>query len=613
MGEIERSPYMGLIQRYSQEPQEFEEEDLTIPRQPSVSSPAGSVATAPPPTGSAAQPTTTPVTGGPMTAATPAPFAMPSAAPSWPQSPLWQGMQQQAAAGSAAGTPTAAAPAAAAPTGPSQTEVSMRVTPRATFPSERAQRGYEAEYAQAHTVPGVQTPDFFPTPYAGPLAPTTMGFSSYELEGTLEAPSSLAYTPAEQLPTPYGGTPGTHTVSPAAPPAVAPPAVAAPPAPPGATAAPPAPPAPVGTAGMAGPAGAAAAPITAGPRLPVAEAPPPRPGLIAEGLPGATTQPVGPPAAVRGKRTVLRLPDIFPTAADLIAQKQEAEVLGDVQGWQTLYRRMGEPDWERKGLEAVLTQKLRSSGAGQSYAEGNVIPDPSSPTGYSQELYLRADPRIKTTIPAQPPSSPEQAARRATLVAAANAGRPLSTAERAQHTMGLRDDWRLVSQKVRDGQTAVAQMKTALNAAKSSNGYLPGGAESIIVLFERALDPDSVVREAEAARPAQFSGLSTRIRGAINQLIEGGGKIPLAELENLVTLANDMTQAAASRLDDERLRIHGLATDLGLNPAHIIPPTLGPPPTFGPAAAPAATAQPGAQPTGTPQLKLVNGKWVFEQ
>ena len=48
---------------------------------------------------------------------------------------------------------------------------------------------------------------------------------------------------------------------------------------------------------------------------------------------------------------------------------------------------------------------LSRSAVGQTYAEGEITPDATSPTGFSQTLYLRADPSQQKKIPAAPPLS----------------------------------------------------------------------------------------------------------------------------------------------------------------------------------------------------------------
>src|SRR5262245_42239551 len=143
MGEVEQSPYLDTIRR-AKARIEGQPNVEALPRQPSVPTVGGALPMPVAPTGSAAQPSTSLVTGGQPTPVQPAPAAR-------PPSP-------------------AAASAAVAPGGPGA-DVSMRVAPRSTFPSERAQRGLESRYAQAHTAPGQDQPVIFPTPYVGPMAP----------------------------------------------------------------------------------------------------------------------------------------------------------------------------------------------------------------------------------------------------------------------------------------------------------------------------------------------------------------------------------------------------------------------------------------------------------
>lgn len=60
-----------------------------------------------------------------------------------------------------------------------------------------------------------------------------------------------------------------------------------------------------------------------------------------------------------------------------------------------------------RAQQAVLQkyERLYGGTAGMTFAEGEVIPDSDSPTGYSQILYQRADPSVQQRIPAQPPTA----------------------------------------------------------------------------------------------------------------------------------------------------------------------------------------------------------------
>src|SRR5215831_4771961 len=160
---------------------------------------------------------------------------------------------------------------------------------------------------------------------------------------------------------------------------------------------------PPGSGAAAGPAeaspqlGAQAAP--AGPPLAIPTAPPPRPpGQAGAGLPGGTTRTVGAQPPQRLTRT--QLPSIFPTAADATRQNEQAQVMGQIGGWQMLYQQMGDPDWRQKGIAAVLNQKRTA--AGQTLREGNIrqLEDGS----YVQDLYDPISGQVAASIPSMGPA-----------------------------------------------------------------------------------------------------------------------------------------------------------------------------------------------------------------
>jgi hypothetical protein len=452
-------------------------------------------------------------------------------------------------------TPSPAGTSAAAPT---------------AFPSERTQRSLAATYAQPHAGVGTAS-NLFATPWVGAPPPTAPPFEPPALLASRAAApeAAAALAPSAVAPTP-APAPGTPT--PAEPTAAAPdlqvPTIAS-------------------TTGLPEPAAAAA----------------------------AMTRPPPPPARVFTKA------DVFPRAADLVGQREEADVTGSVRGWQRAFKLLNDPDWQEKGLQFAMAERLRTRGAmaGQSYAEGNIIPDASSPTGYSQELYLRADPTQRTRIPAQPPNTPEYMAEKARQATTARtevmAGAPLSTQQRTQLTNKLHDDWLKLQGPIREMDRQFNLMETGLRRFRE--GERVASVEAIRVTLEKILDPNSVVREGEYARQGFGLSLMDRLGGLWQKYAAGGGEIPEPVLAEMVETARQFLAGMQGWNDNERQRITNQATAHQIDPAYIFggnvtTPPPAPPPggSAAPAVAPTATTTPA---TGTPQLKLVNGKWVFVQ
>jgi len=388
---------------------------------------------------------------------------------------------------------------------------------------------------------------------------------------------------------------------------------------PGGPPAPPTPTTPVGPAGFTpGPMAAVGGPpvenamtserIAGPPRQPpqpsqplqfAAQGPPPAPPQPPQpptaGMPGGNNGSVGRQPPVPSARTSLApLPGIFPSTADRQRAAARALVGGKLDEYVAMYQAQGfdEPTAYAKAAELLERDVIGSSGIGQSYAEGNVEADPSSPTGFSQILYLRSDPKVQRRIPAQPPNTPEYLAEKRAAVADVNATAPLSRQGQLGATLSLRDDWRMVSSKLMAQLSSINQIKAAY-AGAVTRGDLGANAEALIVMWEKSLDALSVVRESEAARPGQFSSLINRVEGLWDRLTKGGATITIDELKGYVTTAEELGRAAAPLVEAERQRIEGMARRYGIEPRDIVPaitPGYVAPPTTNPSPANAAAA-----------------------
>lgn len=103
------------------------------------------------------------------------------------------------------------------------------------------------------------------------------------------------------------------------------------------------------------------------------------------------------------------------------------------------------------------------------------------------------------------------------------------------------NQWTAASKPVRDLDRQVALIDAGMTAAR--RGDLAQGAQTVLVAFQKILDPTSVVREAEFDRSAAGQSLYQRVQGAAEQLARGGAGIPLEQLEKFHTLAKEASQA----------------------------------------------------------------------
>jgi hypothetical protein len=276
----------------------------------------------------------------------------------------------------------------------------------------------------------------------------------------------------------------------------------------------------------------------------------------------------GPAVGRTDTQSITRPREAFRSPEEQTLLTEEAQARGTVRGRVAGRQEAGFTPEEARELER--RQQLGGT-AGQSYAEGNIVADPTSETGYSQELYLRANPKIRHRIPAQPPLTPETAGARAAAVTTARAGAaanvPLTTQQRFQATTGLIDDWRRAEAPVREMQRQHQLMTTGLDRFRQGDKI--GGSQAVLITFQKILDPTSVVRESEYARSAQGLGLMQRIEGMYERLKAGGAGVPEAELAGMVETARQFIQGMEGWNAAERQRIGTLATDYGVEPSRI--------------------------------------------
>lgn len=344
-------------------------------------------------------------------------------------------------------------------------------------------------------------------------------------------------------------------------------------------------------------------------------------------------------------RTTMQRRKVFASPEDIAVAQARGKAFGDIEGKVQGLVISGVPEEEAREIVKQMMLRTARGTAGATYAEGNITPDPESPTGWSQMLYLRADPSKIQKIPAAAPGTlrqsppnqqemvafemygkpgddprtlmsrlqPEQMANVLKRMQSRISEKPMTTGERFNAVTKLQDDWRQFSVKHVESERQVKIMKTAYNRAQQDPKSIPAASEAIIVSFERMLDPDSVVREAEARRPGSMQALQGRIRGAIDALRIGGPGITLEQLRPYVDLSDEILREASRVMAIERDRIEATGRNYDLGDLNLYggvgPPTptsLGPPP--GSTAPPAAGV---TAPTGAPTYVKRGNEWVI--
>jgi hypothetical protein len=222
--------------------------------------------------------------------------------------------------------------------------------------------------------------------------------------------------------------------------------------------------------------------------------PPPPPNLA----PGLTTRAVpGQPGAGITRTTSLQLPHAFPTLAESTASHAAAGVQGEVRALQEQYRLAGDPDWQKKGLDAYMMEHARLTGGllegDTQQVTGDLATRLGVPEGsWMQPLYNRMNGQVAQWIPGG---------------AKASALRSPTVADRAALNLGFPS----AQEAARQGGAAFQAEQERLLAADAgarSGGTVRGRYEE----EKRRVNPKDV-SDAASGIMADASMASTLLRG----------------------------------------------------------------------------------------------------
>lgn len=161
--------------------------------------------------------------------------------------------------------------------------------------------------------------------------------------------------------------------------------------------------------------------------------------------------------------------------------------------------------------------------------------------------------------------------------------RPLTQTAEAQIIQRLSNQWIAANKPMKELDRQVELMDAGMRAVE--RGDRAQGDQTILVTFQKILDPPSVVRESEYMRSAAGQSLMNRVQGAMQQLQTGGAKMKPEELKKFAALARDAAaaQRKAANMDGMRKRL-GLTADRYNIPHELIfdaEPGSAPPPAPG--------------------------------
>ena len=118
---------------------------------------------------------------------------------------------------------------------------------------------------------------------------------------------------------------------------------------------------------------------------------------------------------------------------------------------------------------------------------------------------------------------------------------------------------------------SAAQMEAALKRSKDgTESSRLASDQALGVLFQKMLDPTSVVRESEYARTAADAAVLSRIKAILPQLAKGGLKISDGDRQALFDMADDFLKISKEKMDEHNSRYSALAKGYEVNPSLVV-------------------------------------------
>ena len=169
-------------------------------------------------------------------------------------------------------------------------------------------------------------------------------------------------------------------------------------------------------------------------------------------------------------------------------------------------------------------------------------------------------------------------------------------------SMRLADEWQEATKPVRGLMRQRDLMSIGMEAA--ARGDMAAGSQTVLVTFQKILDPISVVRESEYARSASGQALLAQVEGAVEKLGKGGAGVTLEQLGAFARLADEaVAKLSNGRVRDERERIGRFADHYGIDKSIIFSGNLGT------GAPPAPSAQPAPTRHGNASDRFAGAPW----
>lgn len=123
------------------------------------------------------------------------------------------------------------------------------------------------------------------------------------------------------------------------------------------------------------------------------------------------------------------------------------------------------------------------------------------------------------------------------------------------------------------GQLGRAQ--SAYHASLKPGTNLVAIDQTLITVLNKMLDPTSVVRESEYARTPQNMAALNRIKGKMQNIMQGGANLADEDRKALVQMIDQFYKISKTKFDVKRKYYSNLATRYGYSPENIVQPEWG--------------------------------------
>jgi len=158
-----------------------------------------------------------------------------------------------------------------------------------------------------------------------------------------------------------------------------------------------------------------------------------------------------------------------------------------------------------------------------------------------------------------------------------NVAKPKEPEDNSKDETALRKEFNQLPEVKQFGdlQRSYRSANQAYKAALDKNasaGSKAAADQALVTLFNKMLDPTSVVREGEYARSFQGQSALARAQGYTERLLKGGAGLTDENRKDMVDIANRLFNDAESIYTDSRSFYEDIAKDSGLDPERIFKP-----------------------------------------